>query len=244
MDIKNLKEHDLYVLRAVIGGLEEERSIDPAIARQFEQVIDGEIARQSVTDENVRAAIEHIESHLEYLNNKRPTYEHALPPWILPQIKCYETALTALKQMRTEPIDEDIKHAIDQLTYELDGGIFPPAVTNEEIKEAIEQLSKPAETVETTELTFGRTKTVITIHSINDTNRQLAVTALQEYKPWVTDNENLPTPFEPVIISMYNGKAVGVGKVDKDGIWYGANDRKLPCLPDGWKPLPQPLKGE
>ena len=40
MDIERLKEHDLYVLRDVVSGLEEEQSIDPVIARQFEKVID------------------------------------------------------------------------------------------------------------------------------------------------------------------------------------------------------------
>ena len=46
MDIERLKEHDLYVLRAIVGGLEEEKSIDPTIARQFEQVIDEAIAHR------------------------------------------------------------------------------------------------------------------------------------------------------------------------------------------------------
>ena len=57
MDIERLKEHDLYVLRDIIGGLEEEQSIDPAIARQFEQVLDETIARQSVKSEDVAEAI-------------------------------------------------------------------------------------------------------------------------------------------------------------------------------------------
>ena len=50
MDIEKLKEHDLYVLAAIVEGLEEEQSIDSGIAQQFKMLIDAAIARKSATE--------------------------------------------------------------------------------------------------------------------------------------------------------------------------------------------------
>ena len=46
MTIEELKEHDLYVLRAIVEGLEEEQSLDTEIAAKFTLIIDAEIERQ------------------------------------------------------------------------------------------------------------------------------------------------------------------------------------------------------
>jgi hypothetical protein len=54
-----IEEHDLYILKGVVEGLEEEKSIDKSIAKKFNLVIDSELARLS-TDGDVQGAIKEL----------------------------------------------------------------------------------------------------------------------------------------------------------------------------------------
>jgi hypothetical protein len=54
-----IEEHDLYILKGVVEGLEEEKSIDKSIAKKFNLVIDTELARLS-TDGDVQGAIKEL----------------------------------------------------------------------------------------------------------------------------------------------------------------------------------------
>ena len=81
-----IEEHDLYMLRAIVEGLEEEQSIDPEIAVKFTALLDAEIERQSITDVDVQKAIEYL----------KPIARHS----ITANRKHLETAITALEQMK------------------------------------------------------------------------------------------------------------------------------------------------
>lgn len=114
MDIERLKEHDLYVLRGIVSGLEEEQSIDPVIARQFEKVIDEAIARQSVIDEDVIEAIEYLQ----------PLTEHPIMSGNF--AKHIKTAITALKEYQPWiPVSESLPDGdvASVLIYTKEGGV-------------------------------------------------------------------------------------------------------------------------
>jgi hypothetical protein len=54
----------------------------------------------------------------------------------------------------------------------------------------------------------------------------------------------LPEEYRFVLISIFNGKATGVGMIDKNKRWYGIDHQEIEVMPEAWKPLPEPLKGE
>lgn len=106
--------------------------------------------------------------------------------------------------------------------------------TSEEVKDAIE------------ELMFGGWQSYKDGYPITlgDKTIYLAITALQEYQPWTPTSDRLPEEYRFVLISIFNGKATGVGMIDKKKRWYGIDHQEMDITPEAWKPLPEPLKGE
>ena len=133
--------------------------------------------------------------------------------------------------IRTE--DMDIWNYKNELTTLIDAEISRQTVKSEEVQEAIEELMHGSwqSYKDGYPITLGG-KTI-----------DLAITALQEYQPWVKVSERLPADCQLVLITRDGEMEIAT----YDGGCHNFNTDVFMVHEDNithWKPLPEPPKGE
>lgn len=120
-----------------------------------------------------------------------------------------------------------------------DASIARQSVTSEEVAEAIEAMKDNIELIKNIE------KKINDIHPLLEKKINcyaLAITALQEYQPWVSVEDRLPELGKDVLTIKPSGNCK-VLRFETDCLWYDSYSEWDKGVTH-WKPLPEPPKGE